>query len=90
MKDLAPPETENGSVEEVLLETIVSAHYLALQMRMLASAPSFRGAVETELMAEALSRWAHRAGVSWIEGAAGKAPESDGAEQGERPRSVGR
>ena len=61
MKDLAPVTRENAALRETVLETVVSAHYLALQLRMLAGAKGFAGAAETELMADALSRWARLA-----------------------------
>ena len=61
MKDLAPFTRENAALRETVLETVVSAHYLALQLRMLAGTMGFAGAAETELMADALSRWARLA-----------------------------
>jgi len=61
MKDLAPFTRENAAIRETVLETVVSAHYLALQLRMLAGTKGFAGAAETELMADALSRWARLA-----------------------------
>jgi hypothetical protein len=68
MKNHALATHENAAVKEVLLETIVSAHYLVLQMRILTSADEFSGNAETELMAEALSRWAQIAGTKWRDG----------------------
>lgn len=58
MKNGAPDKLDTEIVENFLLETIVSAHYLVLQMRMLAGARDFPGAGETALMADSLSRWA--------------------------------
>jgi hypothetical protein len=58
MKNGAPEKLETEAVENFLLETVVSAHYLAMQMRMLAVARNFPGAAETALMADSLSRWA--------------------------------
>jgi hypothetical protein len=89
MKDIAPESPENGALEEVLLETIVSSHYLALQMRIVAAAAGFAGAAETELMAEALSRWAHLAGAKWIDGAVSGESGDDPAGK-KKPRSVRR
>jgi hypothetical protein len=68
MKHLAPSVCENAANNEILLETIVSAHYLVLQMRMLVAADDFSGNVETELMADALSRWAQIASSKWRDG----------------------
>lgn len=67
MKNHAPDAHENIAINDQLLETIVSAHYLVLQMRMLAAAEDFSGQAETELMADALSRWAQLAGSKWCE-----------------------
>jgi len=68
MKHLAPSVHDSFANNEILLETIVSAHYLVLQMRMLVTADDFSGNVETELMADALSRWAQIASTKWREG----------------------
>lgn len=67
MKNHAPSAFENIAVNDLLLETIVSAHYLVLQMRLLASSADFAGRAETELMSDALSRWAQLAGGKWSE-----------------------
>jgi hypothetical protein len=60
MKNEAAEKLETEAVENFLLETVVSAHYLAMQMRMLVVARDFPGAAETGLMADSLSRWAQR------------------------------
>jgi hypothetical protein len=69
MKNHAPFAHENVAVKDILLDTIVSAHYLVLQMRMLTASGDFAGQAETEVMADALSRWAQIAGAKWGEGA---------------------
>jgi hypothetical protein len=51
-----------------LLETVVNAHYLALQMRMLIKARKFNGSEATELLASALTEWAQLAGGECFEG----------------------
>jgi hypothetical protein len=58
MKNGAPQTRMNVCTEDFLLETVVSAHYLVLQLRMLAGARDFPGAAETAVMADSLSRWA--------------------------------
>jgi hypothetical protein len=50
-----------------LLETVVNAHYLALQMRMLVKARKFAGSEATELLASALTEWAQLAGGECFE-----------------------
>jgi hypothetical protein len=62
--DETEPEEEGAS----LLETVVNAHYLALQMRMLAKARKFNGSEATELLACALTEWAQLAGGECFEG----------------------
>jgi hypothetical protein len=59
-----PPETDEGAS---LLETVVNAHYLALQMRMLARSCKFTGSEATELLASALTEWAQLAGGECFE-----------------------
>ena len=54
-----PDNTEESAS---LLETVVNAHYLALQMRMLVKARRFTGSEATELLASALTEWAQLAG----------------------------
>jgi hypothetical protein len=49
-----PPEQEGDQ----LLETVVAAHFLALQMRMVAKAGVTRHAEATEYIAAALTHWA--------------------------------
>ncbi len=65
MKNHAPFKEGDVPIDDLLLETVVSAHYLVLQMRMLTSSSEFAGQAETELMADALSRWAQLAGTQW-------------------------
>jgi len=60
----ARPDAENGAS---LLETVVNAHYLALQMRMLARSCRFAGCEATELLASALTEWAQIAGGECFE-----------------------
>jgi hypothetical protein len=50
-----------------LLETVVNAHYLALQMRMLVKGRRFTGSEATELLASALTEWAQLAGGECFE-----------------------
>ena len=50
-----------------LLETVVNAHYLALQMRMLIKGRRFTGSEATELLASALTEWAQLAGGECFE-----------------------
>lgn len=65
MKNHAPFMGGHDPIDDLLLETVVSAHYLVLQMRMLTRSNEFAGHTETELMADALSRWAQFAGTQW-------------------------
>ncbi len=65
MKNHAPVAGDNFPISDILLDTVVSAHYLVLQMRMLTGSGQFAGQAETELMADALSRWAQVAGAKW-------------------------
>ncbi|MGO8740660.1 hypothetical protein [Rhodoblastus sp.] len=65
MQNHTPSGEGDGPVNDSLLETVIAAHYLVLQMRMLTSSGQFIGQVETELMADALSRWAQVAGTKW-------------------------
>ncbi|RAI17336.1 hypothetical protein CH337_16895 [Rhodoblastus acidophilus] len=53
---------DSGEDSSALLETVVNAHYLALQMRMLVKARRFTGSEATELLASALTEWAQLAG----------------------------
>ena len=59
----------NGPADEgaSLLETVVNAHYLALQMRMLVKGRRFTGSEATELLASALTEWAQMAGGECFE-----------------------
>ncbi len=72
MKNHTPFAGGHAPIDDLLLETVVSAHYLVLQMRMLTRSGEFAGGAETELMADALSRWAQLAGTQW------RASNSDG------------
>jgi hypothetical protein len=65
MKNHAPFTGSPAPIDDLLLETAVSAHYLVLQMRMLTRSDQFAGQAETEVMADALSRWAQFAGTQW-------------------------
>lgn len=67
MKNHAPSTLDTVAINDALLETTVSAHFLVLQMRMLINNPDFAGRAETELMADALSRWAQAAGAKWAD-----------------------
>jgi len=59
-----PAEQDDGAS---LLETVVNAHYLALQMRMLIKTRRFSGSEATELLASALTEWAQLAGADCFE-----------------------
>lgn len=50
------PEAEDDP--DLMLETLVAAHYLALQMKMLTRDVTFRGRAATGFLAGALSEWA--------------------------------
>ena len=50
------PEAEGDA--DLMLETLVAAHYLALQMKMLTRDVTFRGGAATGFLAGALSEWA--------------------------------
>ena len=65
MKNHAPFTGSHAPIDDLLLETVVSAHYLVLQMRMLTRSDDFAGQAEMEVMADALSRWAQLAGTQW-------------------------
>jgi hypothetical protein len=60
MKDSAsgPESCDRERDSNFLLETIVAAHYLALQMKILASDKEFGGRDAAEFLAAALSEWA--------------------------------
>jgi hypothetical protein len=86
MKNHAPFAQDNAPISDLVLETVVSAHYLVLQMRMLISLEQFAGQAETKLMADALSRWAQVAATRWRDGDSeplaappGRAPPFEGA-----------
>jgi len=53
------PESEEES--NVLLDTVIAAHYLALQLRRLPERPVFHGSEATEFLAAALTEWARLA-----------------------------
>jgi len=58
MKDAASELEMIDSDSNFLLETIVSAHYLALQMKTLARDSNFAGRDAAEFLAAALCEWA--------------------------------
>jgi hypothetical protein len=53
------PESEEET--NVLLDTVIAAHYLALQLRRLPESAVFRGSEATEFLAAALTEWARLA-----------------------------
>jgi hypothetical protein len=56
----ADAEYDPNSQPSFLLDTLVAAHYLALQMKMLTQDESFRGSAATGFLAEALIEWARQ------------------------------
>ena len=64
---LEPINSDAADDAASLLETVVNAHYLALQMRMLVKARRFAGSEATELLASALTEWAQLAGGECFE-----------------------
>ncbi len=70
MKEVVAASCENEHETNVLLETVVAAHYLALQMRIIARDRDFKGREATEFLAAALSEWA-----SLVEGDSGAREE---------------
>jgi hypothetical protein len=54
----AEVEDALNSQTNLLLDTLVAAHYLALQMGMLTRDEAFRGRTATGFLAQALSEWA--------------------------------
>jgi hypothetical protein len=54
----ADVEDALNSQQNLLLDTLVAAHYLALQMGMLTDDETFRGRAATDFLAQALSEWA--------------------------------
>jgi hypothetical protein len=58
MKEAIVNPLESDAKAHVLLDTVVSAHYLALQMRILTRGEKFHGREATEFLADALSKWA--------------------------------
>jgi hypothetical protein len=58
MKEANVNLMECDAKSHVLLDTLVSAHYLALQMRILTREERFQGSEATEFLADALSKWA--------------------------------
>lgn len=51
-------ENDPNSQPNVMLDTLVGAHYLALQMKMLTRDDTFRGSAATGFLADALIEWA--------------------------------
>ncbi len=58
MKEATNATHESDGDTNTLLETVVAAHYLALQFRILARSKNFKGRDATEFLASALSEWA--------------------------------
>jgi hypothetical protein len=58
MKDASASRLENDDENIVLLDTVIAAHYLALQMRGLPEGKAFGGREATEFLAAALTEWA--------------------------------
>jgi hypothetical protein len=58
MKDASASRLEKDDENIVLLDTVIAAHYLALQMRGLPESKAFRGREATEFLAAALTEWA--------------------------------
>jgi hypothetical protein len=58
MKHAASQPETSDSAPNFLLETIVAAHFLALQMKILACDKDFAGRDAAEFLAAALSEWA--------------------------------
>jgi hypothetical protein len=54
----AEAEDDPDSQPNLLLDTLVAAHYLALQMKMLTRDETFRGSAATGFLAAALIEWA--------------------------------
>jgi hypothetical protein len=61
MKELAGRSAENDNETNGLLDTVIAAHYLALQLRRLSEGRAFRGREATEFLAAALTEWARLA-----------------------------
>ena len=58
MKDVVAVFRESEEETHDLLDTLVSAHYLALQLKLLAQGRDFNGRDATEFLADALTEWA--------------------------------
>lgn len=54
-------DREADDQDKFLLETLVGAHFLSLQLRMLAQCEKFAGREATEFLAAALADWARMA-----------------------------
>jgi len=65
MQDGAAEGPDEGDEARLVLETVIAAHYLALQMRLLARNPAFSGREATEFLAAALTEWARLAEADW-------------------------
>jgi hypothetical protein len=58
MKDVVAELGESEDETHILLDALVSAHYLALQLKILAQARDFSGRDGAEFLADALTEWA--------------------------------
>ncbi len=58
MKDVVAEYRESEEETHILLDTLVQAHYLALQMKLLAHGREFNGRDATMFLADALTEWA--------------------------------
>ena len=62
MKEAESDAVEMEGEPRNLIETVVAAHYLSLQMRLLVRSHDVQDREATEFLAAALTEWAHRAG----------------------------
>jgi hypothetical protein len=58
MKETSCMALDGDDDAHMLLDTLVLAHQLALQMRILSRGEQYQGREATEFLAEALSEWA--------------------------------
>lgn len=61
MKESAAQFVENEDETSALLDSVIAAHYLALQLRRLPKGGAFRGREAAEFLAAALTEWARLA-----------------------------